>query len=687
MLHFYLNKKILRYFSGIVFVSPEVTASATLKGQKTWLHQSVSSADENWWTSRGLAQTQPHQILSLPDSVNPHVSKSESPALSRKLTLAETRAFSLNCIKGTLVTHKVDGDTNEIGERQHLDILTAVQTRNIPRFLFLFLLSLLSPLSSAEAIALVAPMTTKMKLTTKASQLHQRISEMVKQSFRSTVRTMSRLGTGLKPGFTTATLCIPYLFLTGMVLTCIQLFQHNIDFGSTSALLPQSLSQSCQPSFLSQETWLASAAAPQLCRGKLPLTQKTTNFYSFSPVSAEMRGFRGLSTKKLSDFCFESLRITPVCSKLFLLWALLQIWRGIRPGQSSLIDTRVQLRIVAPEENTKSLGGVQGIEKYHDILQGCVQSFRMNSSHFSLRSFFLRFFGFDLLSTQLRFTPTRISWSRGGGLAPKAYLFLGPPGSGKTLCAQALAGDAQVPLLCLSASEIQKQVESGTKIGPLRVRNLFQQTRAHTPCILFLDEIDSLSSSTSVTTSPQLPQAVEQSTSKRAHFASISIELAKERKKLQESSTWSNIHLQNHLNLQFALSSPESNENMSTMTTQLTQSVQKNPQSDSIDRTLVTEFLIQMDSFSIQDGFCIIGTTMDWKYWADQTQGFSAADIAKIMNESFLHVIHTAISDSSKSQVNKGLVKLDHTAQSIHKGIQTIVMSPRALGLNQLQQN
>jgi len=743
MLHFYLNKKILRYFSGILFVSPEVTASAPVKGQKTWLQKSGQGRkpEKNSWTSRDLVRVhpvdalQPHRILSLSDSANPDVSKLESPALTRKLTRSETRAFPLNSLKGSFI------DSTEIGERKHLDILTAVQTRNIPRFLFLFLLSLMSPLSSAET-----PMTRTMKLTTKTSQLHQRISEMIKQSLRSTsallrqAHTTTRLGTGLKPGFTTATLCIPYLFLTGMVLTCIQLFQHNIEFGSRSVRPSPELRHSADPALAGtvRQTF-ASFAGRNLTQS---FSQKTTNFYSFTPVSAEMRRIRGLSTKKISDFCLESLRITPVCSKLFLLWALLQIWRGIRPGQSSLVDTRVQLRIVAPEENTKSLRGVQGIEKYHDILQGCVQSFRMNSSsaplkhHFSLRSFFLRFFGFDLFATQLRFGPARISWSRHSGLAPKAYLFLGPPGSGKTLCAQALAGDAEVPLLCLSASEIQKQVESGTKIGPLRVRNLFQQTRTHTPCILFLDEIDSLSSS------PQLTQAAEQSTSKRAHSASISLvqpftKLSKERKKFQESSTWSPLHIQNSLNLQFALRSPESNENMSTLTTQLNQSAQKNSQSDSMDRTLVTEFLIQMDSFSIQDGFCLIGTTnfldaldsafirsgrfdrllalslpgkksrqalfefysrgalrvwpgtgrysfqqpstMDWKYWAEQTQGFSAAEIAKIMNESFLHVIHTALSESSKSP----FVKLDHTPQSIQKGIQTIVMSPRALGMGQ----
>jgi hypothetical protein len=265
MFHFYLNKKILRYFSGILFVSPEVTASAQVKGQKTWLQKSSQGRkpEENSWTSRGLARVnpvdaiKPHGILSLPDSSNPNVSKLERLTLTKKFTRSETQAFPLNSLKGSLI------DSTEIGERKHLDILTAVQTRNIPRFLFLFLLSLMLPLSSAET-----PMTRTMKLKTKTSQLYHRISEMIKQSLRGTsallrqARTTTRLGTGLKPGFTTATLCIPYLFLTGMVLTCIQLFQHNIEFGSPSVRPSPEVRQSADPARASGAQ--SSRAAPHL---------------------------------------------------------------------------------------------------------------------------------------------------------------------------------------------------------------------------------------------------------------------------------------------------------------------------------------------------------------------------------------------------------------------------------------
>jgi SpoVK/Ycf46/Vps4 family AAA+-type ATPase len=75
---------------------------------------------------------------------------------------------------------------------------------------------------------------------------------------------------------------------------------------------------------------------------------------------------------------------------------------------------------------------------------------------------------------------------------PKGYLFIGPPGTGKTLLAQAVAGEAGVPFIALSASEIQKQISLGTKIGAVRLRNLFLQVKHHTPCILFFDEIDSI---------------------------------------------------------------------------------------------------------------------------------------------------------------------------------------------------
>ena len=75
---------------------------------------------------------------------------------------------------------------------------------------------------------------------------------------------------------------------------------------------------------------------------------------------------------------------------------------------------------------------------------------------------------------------------------PKGYLFVGPPGTGKTLLAQEIAHAAKVPFICVSASEIQKQIEIGTRIGALRLRKLFEQARTLSPCILFFDEIDAI---------------------------------------------------------------------------------------------------------------------------------------------------------------------------------------------------
>lgn len=75
---------------------------------------------------------------------------------------------------------------------------------------------------------------------------------------------------------------------------------------------------------------------------------------------------------------------------------------------------------------------------------------------------------------------------------PKGYLFVGPPGTGKTLLAREIAQLSNVPFLCVSASEIQKQIEIGTRIGALRLRKVFEEAHALSPCILFFDEIDAI---------------------------------------------------------------------------------------------------------------------------------------------------------------------------------------------------
>ncbi len=76
-----------------------------------------------------------------------------------------------------------------------------------------------------------------------------------------------------------------------------------------------------------------------------------------------------------------------------------------------------------------------------------------------------------------------------GARIPKGVLLVGPPGTGKTLMAKAIAGEAQVPFFSISGSDF---VEMFVGVGASRVRDLFEQAKAHKPCIVFIDEIDAV---------------------------------------------------------------------------------------------------------------------------------------------------------------------------------------------------
>lgn len=76
-----------------------------------------------------------------------------------------------------------------------------------------------------------------------------------------------------------------------------------------------------------------------------------------------------------------------------------------------------------------------------------------------------------------------------GGKIPKGVLLMGPPGTGKTLLAKAIAGEANVPFFSISGSEF---VELFVGVGASRVRDMFDQAKKNSPCIVFVDEIDAV---------------------------------------------------------------------------------------------------------------------------------------------------------------------------------------------------
>ncbi len=76
-----------------------------------------------------------------------------------------------------------------------------------------------------------------------------------------------------------------------------------------------------------------------------------------------------------------------------------------------------------------------------------------------------------------------------GGRIPRGLLMVGPPGTGKTLLARAIAGEAKVPFFSISGSDF---VEMFVGVGASRVRDMFENAKKHSPCIIFIDEIDAV---------------------------------------------------------------------------------------------------------------------------------------------------------------------------------------------------
>ncbi len=95
----------------------------------------------------------------------------------------------------------------------------------------------------------------------------------------------------------------------------------------------------------------------------------------------------------------------------------------------------------------------------------------------------------DEVSEMVDFLRDPSKFQKLGGKIPKGVLMVGSPGTGKTLLAKAIAGEAKVPFFTISGSDF---VEMFVGVGASRVRDMFDQAKKHAPCIIFIDEIDAV---------------------------------------------------------------------------------------------------------------------------------------------------------------------------------------------------
>ncbi|MCO4743564.1 MAG: ATP-dependent zinc metalloprotease FtsH [Proteobacteria bacterium] len=160
----------------------------------------------------------------------------------------------------------------------------------------------------------------------------------------------------------------------------------------------------------------------------------------------------------------ESLWVTVLLSFLplvvmagILVWFLRNLQSG---GGRAMTFGKSRHRMLSDAVRPVTFEDVAGIEECKDELSEIV----------------------DFLKDPGRFT-------RLGGRIPKGVLLMGPPGTGKTLLARAVAGEAGVPFFSISGSDF---VEMFVGVGASRVRDLFQQAKEQSPCIIFIDEIDAV---------------------------------------------------------------------------------------------------------------------------------------------------------------------------------------------------
>ena len=282
-----------------------------------------------------------------------------------------------------------------------------------------------------------------------------------------------------------------------------------------------------------------------------------------------------------------------------------------------------------------------------------------------------------------------------GSIIPKGILLVGPPGTGKTLLVQAIAGEAEVPVLVQSGSSLidPEKSENGTE----KLKHMFDRARELAPCILFIDEIDTLGQQRqNVMQNPmgadELMESLHKGSINSRYTTPLETNFSGDRgnkisKFLNENEFLPETSNENR---EFLPKSRNNSlgKNSSTTLSIAEQSLQEEQNRQAITHerlSLLMQFLVEMDGLSPRQGVVVIGATnrpavldraftrpgrfdqilhlafpgkekrieilklysqnlgidknVSWDYFGNRTEGFSAADLSAIMNQSSIQAI------------------------------------------------
>ncbi|HEV7608977.1 MAG TPA: ATP-dependent zinc metalloprotease FtsH [Steroidobacteraceae bacterium] len=170
--------------------------------------------------------------------------------------------------------------------------------------------------------------------------------------------------------------------------------------------------------------------------------------------------FRGEPPKQPNFLTQLLLQLAPALLLILVFVYMLRQMQGSAGGRGAMSFGKSRARLLGEDQVNVTFADVAGVEEAKQEVSEIV----------------------DFLKDPGKFQKL-------GGKIPKGVLMVGSPGTGKTLLARAIAGEAKVPFFTISGSDF---VEMFVGVGASRVRDMFEQAKKHAPCIIFIDEIDAV---------------------------------------------------------------------------------------------------------------------------------------------------------------------------------------------------